>query len=48
MIAARVKQDPQQVRAALEKEGELNSLRQDIIRQKVAEFLMENAKIKDK
>lgn len=48
LIAARVKQDPQQVRAALEKEGELNSLRQDIIRQKVAEFLMENAKIKDK
>jgi len=46
-IAERIKKDPKQLRAALEKEDKLFALREDIKREKLEAFLLKNAKIKE-
>jgi trigger factor len=46
-IAAGLKRDLEQVRAAMEREGGISALRKEIESDRVAEFLMKNARIKE-
>jgi trigger factor len=46
-IAARMKRDPAEVRASLEKDDRLEAIGDEILREKVQSFLLEKAKIKE-
>ena len=47
-LAERFKKTPEQVKAAMEKEGEMGALDAEIKQKKVVDFLIKNAKIKEK
>ena len=46
-VAARLKRDPVEVRASLEKNDRLDAIEENIVREKIEAFLLEKAKIKE-